>query len=188
MRSNSIAGIDSAHMVPSHSAGIPHGSMKSVMQGVQISVSRSTQPDRRSPNLKERPIDGDAPSHASHTPLKTATNDTRKATISNTSVINSPTTNDADGSSPELANGSSLAPNWKAVESIDAIRRMKSTHTGVDTTSREPSSGFQLRVTTLTPASRISPTESGRSAEDATAAKLAGYERTRRSRRPWPAG
>src|SRR4051794_38113566 len=118
MRSNSIAGIDSAHMVPSHSAGIPHGSMKSVMQGVQISVSRNTHPDRRSPNFNERPIDGDAPSQASQTPLKTATKETRKATIRRTIVITRPTTNDADGSSAELENGSSVAPNWKAVESI----------------------------------------------------------------------
>src|SRR4051812_44810893 len=161
-------------MVPSHRPGAMHITVKSVTHGLQMSDSSSTHPDRRRPNFSEREIEGFAPSHASHTPLKTATKETRKATISSTTVISNPTTYDADASSAEFLNGSSVAPNWKAVESIDATSRMKSTHTGVETTSREPSSGFQLRVTTFTPASRISPTESGRSAEDATAANLAG--------------
>src|SRR5690349_11435997 len=171
MRSNSIAGIDSDHTVPSHSAGIPHGSMNSVMQGVQISVNRNTHPERFRPNRNDRPIDGRAPSHASHTPLKTATNDTRNATISTIIGSSRPTTNEADGSSvlEDVANGSSPIVNRNAESSNDAISRTKSTHTGVDTSRREPSNGFQLRVTTLTPASRISPTESGRSWEVATA-------------------
>ena len=114
-----------------------------------------------------------APSHASQTPLKTATNDTRNASINATIEISSPTAVEADTSLFAL-NASWSGTNSNAVESAEATSRMKRIQTGVETSNREPSNGFQLRVTTFTPASRISPTESGRSVGDATAANLAG--------------
>src|SRR4051794_26090833 len=175
MRSNSIAGIARHQTVPSHSPGAMQSAVNSATHGLQMIDSNRTQPERLRPNFSERPIDGFTPSHASQTPLKTATKETRKATINTTMVTSRPSATETDGSSEEeVEKGSSVGASRKAESSIDAISRMKRIHTGVDTTNREPSSGFQLRVTTLTPASRISPTESGRSEEDATAANLAG--------------
>src|SRR3954468_11287338 len=77
-RSNSSAGIESDHTVPSHSAGMPHGSENTNIGTTQITDSRKTIGARRSPKRSERLNDGSEPSHASQTPLKSAVNETRK--------------------------------------------------------------------------------------------------------------
>ena len=138
----------------------------------------STPADRRAAKRSERPSAGVVPSHASLTPLKHAVNATRNVASSrsadSTGVEDHRRVEVVAGGRRVLEDCCRARAGRQSIDASSSTKRIdergRSEHDG-------PGSGFQCRMTTLMPASRISPTLSGRSVDVATAAKVPGIER-----------